>query len=224
MGSTNSPCSFKTGSRSPNRACSGLRWCRSPTQSPDRPQIAAQGRVWFLPARWRFSGGSPSLSEIPYKNSGRRKKHLCHAFGNPSRLSSLSRASVFQNRREKIAFLCLAAQILRCHSRTPGRMLHGIFAHKQRTRPFHGRVLVYHLILWRDGSPSPARSNLYATASWMGRIVYRSTPFFTLPSLPWTVVFSVSMSLFSSNRCTYFRTVLGLIPVHWPIRLKLGQH
>ena len=82
----------------------------------------------------------------------------------------------------------------------PGRMLHGIFAHKQRTRPFHGRVLVYHLILWRDGSPSPARSNLYATASWMGRIVYRSTPFCTLPSLPWTVVFSVSMSLFSSNR------------------------
>ena len=120
----------------------GLRWCRSPTPPSDRPQIAAQGRVWFLPACWRISGGSPSLSEIPYKNSGRRKKHLCHAFGNPSRLSSLSRASVFQNRREKIAFLCLAAQILRCHSRTPGRMLHGIFAHKQRTRPVLGRVLI----------------------------------------------------------------------------------
>ena len=104
---------------------------------------ATQGRVWFWPTDWRFSGGSPSLSEIPYKNSGRRKKHLCHAFGNPSRLSSLSRASVFQNRREKIAFLCLAAQILRCQRRTPGRMLHGIFAHKQRTRPFHGRVLIY---------------------------------------------------------------------------------
>lgn len=34
-------------------------------------------------------------------------------------------------------------------------MLHGIFAHKRRTRPFHGRVLMYHLILWRDGSPHP---------------------------------------------------------------------
>ena len=177
-----------------------------------------------MPARWRFSGGSPSLSEIPYKNSGRRKKHLCHAFGNPSRLSSLSRASVFQNRREKIAFLCLAAQILRCHSRTPGRMLHGIFAHKQRTRPVLGRVLISPHSLAGTAHPTLSCSNLYATASWMGRIVYRSTPFFTLPSLPRTVVFSVSMSLFSSNRCTYFRTVLGLIPVHWPIRLKLGQH
>ena len=38
----------------------------------------------------------------------------------------------------------------------PGRMLHGIFAHKQRTRPFHGRVLMYHLILWR-GRLTPPR-------------------------------------------------------------------
>ena len=130
----------------------------------------------------------------------------------------------FKTAGRKSLFFVYAAQILRCHSRTPGRMFHGIFVHKQRTRPFHGRVLMYHLILWGDGSPSPARSILYATASWIGRIVYRSTPFCTLPSFPWTVVFSVSMSLFSSNRCTYFRTVLGLIPVHRPIRLKLGQH
>ena len=171
-----------------------------PYSAPKNAHRATQGRVWFLPACWRISGGSPSLSAIPYKNSGRRKKYLCPAFQKSNQLSSSSHASVFQNRREKIPFLCLAAQILRCHRQAPGRMLHGIFAHKQRTRPFHGRVLVYHLILWRDGSPSPARSNLYATASWMGRIVYRSTPFCTLPSLPWTVVFSVSMSLFSSNR------------------------
>ena len=89
----------------------------------------------------------------------------------------------FKTAGRKSLFFVYAAQILRCHRRTPGRMLHGIFVHKQRTRPFHGRVLTYHLILWRDGSPSPARSILYATASWMGRIVYRSTPFFTLPSL-----------------------------------------
>lgn len=75
-------CSFKTGSHASNRAGLLLRWCRSPTQSPDRPQIAAQGRVWFSPACWRISGGSPSLSAIPYKNSGRRKNTPALLFKN----------------------------------------------------------------------------------------------------------------------------------------------
>ena len=50
--------------------------------------------------------------------------------------------------------LCLAAQILRCHRRTPGHMIHGIFAHKQRTRPFHGRALMYHLIFIFEKTPA----------------------------------------------------------------------
>ena len=86
-----------TGSHGPNRAGLLLRWCRSPTQSPDRPQIAAQGRVWFLPACWRISGGSPSLSAIPYKNSGRRKKYLCPTFLKWNQLSPSSHASVSSN-------------------------------------------------------------------------------------------------------------------------------
>ena len=97
LGSLGLPCSFTTGPHASNRAGLLLRWCRSPTQSPDRPQIAAQGRVWFLPACWRISGGSPSLSAIPYKNSGRRKKRLCPAFENLSRLSSPLCASVSSN-------------------------------------------------------------------------------------------------------------------------------
>ena len=32
-----------------NRACEELPWCRSPTPSPDRPKIAAQGQVYFSP-------------------------------------------------------------------------------------------------------------------------------------------------------------------------------
>ena len=32
-----------------NRACLGSHWCRSPTPSPDRPKIAAQGQVCFSP-------------------------------------------------------------------------------------------------------------------------------------------------------------------------------
>ena len=36
-------------SRWSNRACEELPWCRSPTPSPDRPKIAAQGQVCFSP-------------------------------------------------------------------------------------------------------------------------------------------------------------------------------
>ena len=44
----------------PNRAGLGLRWCRFPTPPSDRPQIAAQGRVWlslsFSGALWVWQG------------------------------------------------------------------------------------------------------------------------------------------------------------------------
>ena len=39
-----------TGSHGSNRACSGLRWCRSPTRLSNRPYIATQGRIWFSPS------------------------------------------------------------------------------------------------------------------------------------------------------------------------------
>lgn len=58
---------------------------------------ATQGRVWFLPACWRISGGSPSLSAIPYKNSGRRKKYLCPTFLKWNQLSPSSHVSVSSN-------------------------------------------------------------------------------------------------------------------------------
>ena len=46
-----------------NRACLGLCWCRFPTPSPDRPKIAAQGRVWVF---------SPKTnSPLPLKGEGR---------------------------------------------------------------------------------------------------------------------------------------------------------
>ena len=213
-----------TGSHGFNRAGVGLRWCCSLTRPPKPHTGPHGGEFGFGPLAGACQEDCPPFRQSRVKNRAEEKTPLpcfskiepvkfvipCKRFSKPPGENPFS---LFMRRR-----FCAAT------GGPPGRMLHGIFAHKQRTRPFHGRVLVYHLILWRDGSPSPARSNLYATASWMGRIVYRSTPFCTLPSLPWTVVFSVSMSLFSSNRCTYFRTVLGLIPVHWPIRLKLGQH
>ena len=49
---------------------------------PKSAHRAAQGRVWFSPAYWRFSGGFPSLSAIPYKNSGRRKNTSALLFKN----------------------------------------------------------------------------------------------------------------------------------------------
>ena len=39
--------SFTTSSHGFNRPCLGLCWRRFPTPSPGRPQIVAQGRVWF---------------------------------------------------------------------------------------------------------------------------------------------------------------------------------
>ena len=64
---------------------------------PKSAHRAAQGRVWFSPAYWRFSGGFPSLSAIPYKNSGRRKKYLCPTFLKWNQLSPSSHASVSSN-------------------------------------------------------------------------------------------------------------------------------
>lgn len=194
------PCSFKTGPQWPNRAGLGLPWCRFPTLSPKPHTGPHGGEFGFGPLAGVCQEDCPPFRQSRVKNRAEEKTPLpcfskiepvkfvipCKRFSKPPGENPFS---LFMRRR-----FCAAT------GGPPGRMLHGIFAHKQRTRPFHGRVLVYHLILWRDGSPSPARSNLYATASWMGRIVYRSTPFCTLPSLPWTVVFSVSMSLFSSNR------------------------
>ena len=49
---------------------------------PKSAHRAAQGRVWFSPAYWRFSGGFSSLSAIPYKNSGRRKNTSALLFKN----------------------------------------------------------------------------------------------------------------------------------------------
>ena len=188
------------GSHGFNRACLGLPWCRFPTLSPKPHTGPHGGEFGFGPLAGACQEDCPPFRQSRVKNRAEEKTPLpcfskiepvkfvipCKRFSKPPGENPFS---LFMRRR-----FCAAT------GGPPGRMLHGIFAHKQRTRPFHGRVLVYHLILWRDGSPSPARSNLYATASWMGRIVYRSTPFCTLPSLPWTVVFSVSMSLFSSNR------------------------
>ena len=64
---------------------------------PKSAHRAAQGRVWFSPAYWRFSGGFSSLSAIPYKNSGRRKKYLCPTFLKWNQLSPSSHASVSSN-------------------------------------------------------------------------------------------------------------------------------
>ena len=46
-----------------NRACSGLRWCRSPTLPSNRPYIATQGRVWFFLPRTSLP--------LPLKGEGR---------------------------------------------------------------------------------------------------------------------------------------------------------
>ena len=47
LGSPDLPCSFTTGPQWPNRAGLELWWCRFPIPPSNRPQIAAQGRVWF---------------------------------------------------------------------------------------------------------------------------------------------------------------------------------
>ena len=143
------------GSHGFNRACLGLPWCRFPTLSPKPHTGPHGGEFGFGPLAGACQEDCPPFRQSRVRNRA-EEKTLLPAFQKSNQLSSPSHASVFQNRQKKISFLCLAVQILRCHSRTPGHMLHGIFAHKQRTRPFHGRVLMYHLILWR-GRLTPPR-------------------------------------------------------------------
>ena len=124
-----------------NRACSGLRWCRSPTR-PSKPHTGPHGGEFgFGPLAGACQEDCPPFRQSRVRNRA-EEKTLLPAFQKSNQLSSPSHASVFQNRQKKISFLCLAVQILRCHSRTPGHMLHGIFVHKQRTRPVLGRVLI----------------------------------------------------------------------------------
>ena len=123
---------------------------------PPKPHTGPHGGEFgFGPLAGACQEDCPPFRQSRVRNRA-EEKTLLPAFQKSNQLSSPSHASVFQNRQKKISFLCLAVQILRCHSRTPGHMLHGIFAHKQRTRPFHGRVLMYHLILWR-GRLTPPR-------------------------------------------------------------------
>ena len=148
-------CWSQTAHTASTGACLGLPWCRFPTLSPKPHTGPHGGEFGFGPLAGACQEDCPPFRQSRVRNRA-EEKTLLPAFQKSNQLSSPSHASVFQNRQKKISFLCLAVQILRCHSRTPGHMLHGIFAHKQRTRPFHGRVLMYHLILWR-GRLTPPR-------------------------------------------------------------------
>ena len=212
-------------SRRANRAGLQLRWCRSPTRPPKLHTRPHRGEFGFCLLAGASQEDLPPFRQSRVRNRAEEKTPLphfsemepvksvipCKRFFKPSGVKSFS---LFMRRK-----FCGGIPVRKELS----RLTFSPYKAANPACPGPGSNLSPQSLAG-TAHPTLSCSNLYATASWMGRIVYRSTPFFTLPSLPWTVVFSVSMSLFSSNRCTFFRTVLGLIPVHWPIRLKLGQH
>lgn len=90
-----------------NGASLGPCWCRSSTWPAKSHTGSHRAEFGFCACLLALLRRITSLSAIPYKNSGRRKKYLCPTFLKWNQLSPSSRASVFQNRREKIPFLCL---------------------------------------------------------------------------------------------------------------------
>lgn len=193
--------SLTTAPHGSNGASLGPCWCRSSTWPAKSHTGSHRAEFGFCACLLALLRRITSLSAIPYKNSGRRKKYLCPIFLKWNQLSSSSRASVFQNRREKIPFLCLCSADFALPEAGPMTYAPRYFRTQTANPacPGPGSKLSPQSLVG-TAHPTLSCSNLYATASWIGRIVYRSTPFCTLPSLPWTVVFSVSMSLFSSNR------------------------
>lgn len=205
---------------------SGASLVSFPYPAPKIAHRAARGRVWFWPAGWRLSGGLSSLSAIPCKKSSRRKNTpACFSkiepvkFAIPCKRLSKSPEENFFSLFSGADFALpqadpqdVCSTVFSHTNSGPGLSMAGpscitSFSFLREPRRFSaGKDGCFAPEGFSGASrqarlrPCPARSNLYATASWMGRIVYRSTPFCTLPSLPWTVVFSVSMSLFSSNR------------------------
>ena len=101
-------------SRRANRGCLRLGWCCFPTPPSDRPQIVAQGRVWFFLPR--------TNSPLPLKGEGRDFAHLW-GFG-------FSLAVVFGNRWPQLAHtgptgrVCCFSGVVPLpgsHNRTQGR-------------------------------------------------------------------------------------------------------
>ena len=171
-----------------------------PYPVPKTAHRAARGRVWFWPAGWRLSGGLSSLSAIPCKKSSRRKNTpACFSKIEPVKFA-IPCKRLSKSPEENFFSLFSGADFALPQS-DPRTYAPRYFRTQTADPafPWPGPHVSPHSLAG-TAHPTPSCSNLYATASWMGRIVYRSTPFCTLPSLPWTVVFSVSMSLFSSNR------------------------
>ena len=111
-----------------NRAGLVPGWCRFPYPGSKITRWAHRAEFWFLLTRWHFSERiSCSFSELSCKNSGRRKKRLCPAFENLSRLSSPPRTSVFQKSSGENPFsLFMRRRFCAAVGSFPGVKLHGI--------------------------------------------------------------------------------------------------
>ena len=143
-----------------NRACEELPWCRSPTPSPDRPKIAAQGQVCF----------SPQNELTPPPKGGGAGYHLTWLAG-----ILMQRSPVLFRRKRRIlrvrGLLSAVALATAGHNRLT-RLQRGLsgalvvsfpyLASRTAHRATQGRVWVHHFFLERfcPGRTAKSRSSL----------------------------------------------------------------